>query len=315
MSTPRRRPATRRTIDALSLRPRLRRHFAGLITGLLLVLLAVTVLGPAEPAGAMRTSFREGDDWRHLWALLDQFKKSPPKVPVVYLLGGSTARECTTLDGPWSEQVSRLVGRRLRAVNLGTSKQTYRQDLDIVDLLPAAPSIVLVGVNLGRFATPPPKSGAALTTGSDSILTSYTQHRFSAGSVMSDAAKRIILKRWLVVRYPLFKRNYAYDLRRLELIIAECQRLGQHPVLVNLPVDNAIVSPALDAPRARYARGCRTLAAEYHIRYFDFVGQVGFVSRDFADLWHCVPSGRVKFQARLSRVVHTLVDRYGLGQG
>jgi hypothetical protein len=280
-----------------------------------MLLLAGAVLGAAAPAGARRPSFREGDDWRHLWALLAQFKQSPPKVPVVYLLGGSTARECTTLDGPWSDQVSRLAGRRIRAVNLGTSKQMYRQDLDIVDLLPAVPSIVLIGVNLGRFATPPPTSATAPAARSDSILTSYAQHRFSSGSVLGDAKKRMILRKWLAVRYPLFKHNYAYDLGRLELVIAECQRLGQHPVLVNLPVDDAIVRPALDAPRARYARGCRKLAAEYHIRYVDFVGKVGFVSRDFADLWHCVPSGRVKYQARLSRVVHTLVDQYGLGHG
>ena len=42
-------------------------------------------------------------------------------------------------------------------------------------------------------------------------------------------------------------------------------------------------SPALDAPRARYAKGCRALAAMY--------------------------------QARLSRIVHTVLDDYGLGSG
>ena len=314
MSAQRRRPVTGRTIGACAGRPAPRRRFAGLIAGLLVLLLAGAVLGAAAPAGARRTAFRQGDDWRHLWAVIAQFKKSPPKVPVVYLLGGSTARECTTLDRPWSDQVSRLAGRRIRALNLGTSKQTYRQDLDIVDLLPAVPSVVLIGVNLGRFATSPPNSASRAAVRRSSILTTYAQHRFGAGSVLSNATKRMILRNWMATRYLLFKRNYSYDLHRLELIIAECQRLGQHPALVNLPVDDAIVSPALDAPRARYGRGCRKLAAEYHIRYFDFVGRVGFVNSDFADLWHCVPSGRVKFQARLSRVIHTLVDQYGLGK-
>ena len=86
-------------------------------------------------------------------------------------------------------------------------------------------------------------------------------------------------------------------------------------MLVNLPFNDAIVRPALDAPRARYAKGCRALAAKYHIHYYDFVGKVGFVSRDFADLWHCVPTGRVKYQARLSRVIHTVIDEVGLGKG
>ncbi len=182
--------------------------------------------------------------------------------------------------------------------------------------MPQVPSVVLIGINLGRYATPPPaKASAAADLPSGSILTTYTQHRFVAGDVLGDAAKRALLRDWLSTRYPAFKKHYAYDHHQLDLLIAECQRLGLHPELVNMPFNDAIVQPALDAPRAKYARGCRALAAKYHIRYFDFVGQVGFESRDFVDLWHCAPSGRVKFQARLSRVIHTLVDQYGLGKG
>ena len=310
-----RRSVTGRTVDVLAGRPAPGRRVAGLFAGLLVLLVAGAVLAAIAPAGAQRASFREGDDWRHLWAVLDEFKQSPPKVPVVYLLGGSSARECTTLDGPWSDQISRLVGRRIRALNLGTSKQTYRQDYDIVGMLPDVPSVVLIGVNLGRFAGSPPKSATAAVLPRRSILGSYTQHRFAPGHVLSDAAKRGILRSWLVWRYPSFKRNYAYDLGRLDMVVAKCLQLGQHPVLLDLPMNDTIVRPTLDAPRAKYAKGCRALAAKYHIRYFDFVGQVGFTSRDFVDLWHCAPSGRIKFQARLSRVIHTLVDQYGLGKG
>ena len=286
-------------------------------TSLLLLLFAAGGLfGAAGSAAARSQTFHHNDDWRHLWAMLDQLQKQPPKVPVVYLLGGSAARECTTLDGPWGDQVSRLAGRRIRAINLGAAGQSFLRDVTIVDKMPQAPSVVLIGINLGRYATPPPaKASAAADLPPGSILTTYTQHRFVAGDVLGDAAKRALLRDWLVTRYPHFKSHYAYDYRQLDLLIAECQRLGLHPELVNMPFNDAIVRPALDAPRAKYARGCRALAAKYHIRYFDFVGQVGFGSRDFVDLWHCAPSGRAKFQARLSRVVHTLVDQYGLGKG
>lgn len=298
-------------------RSALRRRLAGLLAGLLLLLLtAGGALGAAPPAGALSRTFHHGDDWLHLWAVLDQFKTKPPTVPVVYLLGGSAARECTTLDKPWTDQVSRLSGRRIRAINLGTAGQSFQRDLTIVDGMPQhVPSIVLIGINLGRYATPPPaKSSPAADLPPGSILRTYTQHRFVAGDVLGDAAKRTLLRNWLATRYPAFKSRYAYDYRELDLLIAECQELGLHPELVNMPFNDAILRPALDAPRARYAKGCRALAAKYHIRYFDFVGQVGFKSRDFVDLWHCVPSGRVKFQTRLSRVIHTLVDQYSLGK-
>lgn len=286
-------------------------------TGLLLLLLtAGGLLGAAGPAAARSQTFHHNDDWLHLWAVLDQFQTSPPQVPVVYLLGGSSARECTTFDAPWSAQVSRLTGRKIRAVNLGAAGQSFLRDVTIVDKMPHVPSVVLIGINLGRFATKPrAKSAAAADPPLGSILTTYTQHRFVAGDVLGDAAKRVLLEKWVARRYPAFKTNYAYDYHQLDLLLAECLRLGLHPELVNLPLNDAIVKPALDAPRAKYAKGCRALAAKYHIHYFDFVGQVGFGSRDFVDLWHCAPSGRVKFQARLSRVIHTVIDEVGLGKG
>ena len=296
---------------------RRRRRLAGAIAGLLLLLApAGALLGVAAPAGALSSTFHHGDDWRHLWAVLDQFQTAPPKVPVVYLLGGSAARECTTLDKPWSDQVSRLVGHRIRAINFGAASQSYLRDITIVDKMPHVPSVVLIGINLGRYTTSPPASTSAATAiPHGSILTSYTQHRFTSGDVHADSAKRALLRDWLARRYPVFKQRYSYNHHQLELLIAECQRLDLHPVLVNLTFNNAIVRPALDAPRARYAKGCRALAAKYHIRYYDFVGKVGFVSRDFVDLWHCAPSGRAKYQARLSRIIHTALDDYGLGSG
>jgi hypothetical protein len=305
----------RRTATDEARRPAGRRRAAGGLCGLLLWLaLAAGLLAAAAPAGALSRTFHHGDDWKHLWALLDQFQKAPPKGPVVYLLGGSAARECTTLDKPWSAQVSRLVGHAVRVVNLGAASQSYLQDLKIVDEMPRVPSVVLIGLNLGRY-TPSPPAAAAAALPRSSILTSYTQHRFTGADALGDAAKRALVGAWLAKRYPVFKRHYAYNAHQLDLRVAECQRLGLHPVLVDLPFNAAMVRPALDAPRARYAEGCRALAARYRIPHYDFVGKVGFVSADFIDLWHCAPSGRVKYQARLSQVIHSVLDDAGRGGG
>lgn len=292
------------------------RRVAAAAAGFLLLLIAAGgSVAAATPAGALSHTFHHGDDWLHLWAVLDRFKTDPPKVPVAYLLGGSAAREATTHDGPWSDQVSRLTGHRIRAINLGAAGQSFLRDITIVDKMPRVPSIVLIGINLGRFATPPATTSAAADLPLGSILATYTQHRFVGGDVLGDTAKHALLRDWLATRYPAFRARYAYDYHQLDLLIAECKRLGLQPELVNLPFNDAIVRPGLDAPRARYAKGCRALAAKYHIHYYDFVGKVGFVSHDFVDLWHCVPTGRVKFQARLSRVIHTVIDEVGLGTG
>jgi hypothetical protein len=182
--------------------------------------------------------------------------------------------------------------------------------------MPHVPSVVLIGINLGRFTAAPAVSASApAEVPASSILTTYTQHRFTSRDVLGGPAKRALLRKWRATRYPVFKRRYTYNYHELALLIAECQKLDLQPVLVNLPINDAITRPALNAPRAKYAKGCRTLAAKYHIRYYDFVGRVGFKSRDFVDLWHCAPSGRVKYQARLSRVIRTALNAYGLGAG
>jgi hypothetical protein len=65
------------------------RRFAGVLCALLLpAILAGGLLGTASPAAALSKTFHHGDDWAHLWAVLDQFQTAPPKGPVVYLLGG-----------------------------------------------------------------------------------------------------------------------------------------------------------------------------------------------------------------------------------
>ena len=83
----------------------------------------------------------------------------PPVRPVVLLLGGSAARESITTERDWRRQIAALGGGRVSAYDLGASSQGYKDDLEIVRALPAVPTLLLIGINLGRYTEhfPPAK--------------------------------------------------------------------------------------------------------------------------------------------------------------
>ena len=276
------------------------------------LLAALALLAFAGPAAAL---YRPGDDWRHVESTLQALNRRPPSVPVVYLLGGSAARECITTEPKWSAQIAALGGGRVRALDFGSSSQAFKNDLTIVRAAPAVPSIVLIGLNVGRYVSIPPKDGvrsAARLTRAGSV---YDPHRFHTGDQLSDAAKRAIVSQWMRVKYPRFRDRYAGNAAVLRELIALCQEKGFYPVLLELPLNLRIVGHAWDAPRGRYRRGARAAAAAYDIPYEDFVARAGLVSGDFVDVSHLVEPGRVKYQRRLSRVVVIRLKRYGLVGG
>jgi hypothetical protein len=275
------------------------------------LLIALALLALAGPAGAI---YRPGDDWRHIETTLKALGRRPPRTPVVYLLGGSAARECITTERNWSAQIAALGGGRVRALDFGSSSQAFKHGLTIVRAAPAVPSIVLIGLNVGRYTSIPPRDvtrSAAPFTRTGSV---YDPHRFHVGDQLSDAAKRGIVSTWMRVKYPRFRRRYAGDAAVLRELIALCQERGFYPVLVELPLNLRIVGHAWDAPRARYRRGARAAAAAYGIPYADFVARAGLVSSDFVDVSHLVEPGRAKYQRRLSRLVVAKLKQYGLAQ-
>ena len=282
---------------------------AALVTTVLLAALALLVL--AGPAAAI---YRPGDDWRHIEATLTALNRRPPSTPVVYLLGGSAARECITSEPNWSAQIAALGGGRVRALDFGSSSQAFKNDLTIVRAAPAVPSIVLIGLNVGRYTSIPPRDAARAAASPARAGSVYDPHRFHVGDQLSDAAKRGIVSTWMRVKYPRFRQRYAGNAAVLRELIALCQEKGFYPVLVELPLNLRIVGHAWDAPRGRYRRGARAAAATYGIPYEDFVARARLVSSDFVDVSHLVEPGRVKYQRRLSRFVVAKLKQYGLTQ-
>jgi hypothetical protein len=276
------------------------------------VLAALALAGPAAAV------YRPGDDWRHVESSLRALKRKPPGVPVVYLLGGSAARECITTEPAWSRQIRALGGGRVQAFNFGSSSQAFKHGITIVRAAPEVPTVVLIGLNVGRY-TPIPPEKAALPVSSSGAgshaargASVYDSHRFRAGQQLADAAKRGLVKQWLRVKYPRFKARYAGNAAVLRELIAVCQEKGFYPVLVELPLNLRIVRHSWDGARGRYMRGARAAAEAAGIPYEDFVARIGLTSRDFVDLSHLVESGRAKYQRRLSRLVVAKLKQYGL---
>ena len=86
---------------------------AALLVAAVLVGMQWLHIGRAHATTAQNgASARSGDDWAHAQQVVAALKAKPPKVPVVYLLGGSAARECTISDASWAAQVKRLGWRK-----------------------------------------------------------------------------------------------------------------------------------------------------------------------------------------------------------
>ncbi len=272
-----------------------------------LLLCAVVLLALAGPAAA---TYYSGADWDHIVNTLAAFDERPPSAPVVYLLGGSAARESITHEPGWTSQIRAMGGGKVRALDFGSSSQSFKNDLKIVNAMPAVPSIVLIGLNVGRYTSIPPKSAARAMGAFRGGV--YDPHRFHVGDQLSAAAKRGIVRQWLAVKYPRFRRRYAGNNSTLRALIALCQERGFYPVLVELPANLHVIGHSWDGARDRYRRGARTAAADFGVPYEDFVAHIGLVSNDFVDVAHLVEPGRAKYQRRLSRLVATRLKQYGL---
>jgi len=260
----------------------------------------------AQPAPAFTT---RGGDWEHVKRVLKVLEGHPPKGPMVYLLGGSSARECTVSDADWRAEIVRLGARGVRAYNFGSASQSYAQGIWVVGKAPEAPAIVLIGVNVGRYTPPYREDATATAEPPKAAKGAYDQHRFHNGG-LPDSVKLPMVGRWLRERYPVFKKRYAHHAAMLPQLVEACQARGFFPVIFELPLNLPIVGDAWDAPRAKYRASCRAAAKAHTIPYVDFVGDLDLVSADFYDLSHLVSPGRVRWQHQLSSLIVTWLRHY-----
>ncbi len=304
------------------------RHLATILTATLTLACGLAVAtalwsaGAASPAAArdggtvrlgdVTKGLMGGSDWYHALDVIAAVAKAPPEVPLVVLVGGSCARECTVGDGDWATQVDRRGGPPVVTYNIGSRNQTFYEDVALVKGLPAqVPTIVYIGVNMGRFTSPYTRKDVPLTPDPDKSAR-HSQHHYSRTRILTLAQKKALIPDWLTRRYPVFKARFKYNLGQLERLVRACKRRGFHPVLLELPRNMAVIGGAFDRPIQRYHRGCKALAWKHGVPFVNFVRAARLVNRDFFDLAHLVEPGRVKFQRLLSDRTVRLLKRYDM---
>jgi len=242
---------------------------------------------------------------------------SPSRDPIVYLLGGSSARECVIGNASWRDEMRELGAGHVEAMDLGATNRSYSQDIRYVRHMDRSrPTVVLIGINLGRYTfAPSPKQKDKPVTADERAGLAGTidlKHRYTVDKILSAEEKRDMLDQWLAERYELFRRYYDGNQALLAELIDACRERGFHAALVDLPLNEEIVGDRLDTPRGTYLEDCRRLAVKKQIPFISFADDIGLVNGDFYDLAHLVEPGREKWQTRLSHEVVKLLRAEGL---
>jgi hypothetical protein len=269
---------------------------------------------PASPAAL---TYGTVGDWSHEWTVARRLQASPPKGPVVYYLGDSTARESIVSDSSWAAQILRLGGPAVRTVSLTGHDQSFAMDISLVSALPPTPGIALIGVGLSRMVFDPKAPPPATTAGGQPVAsgstplpgapqTGWVRHHYDNRHRYTFAQQRSIARRWIRWHAAQFKANRAANLADLARLVALCRSKGLRPVLVDMPFNLAAGGRTLARPRALYRAACIRLARQDGIHYASFLRALHLPARDYWDNAHLLRAGYVVWQRRLARLVINL---------
>jgi hypothetical protein len=270
-------------------------------------------------SGAASGKAGADDDWGRIADALAWMQADPPGKPVVVLLGGSAARESTTSDQSWRDQIVARGGPATLAWNMGSHNRTMAENIAIVKALPKdIHAVVFVGINLGSFTSTQKAASISLPSpapaGSGIPLQQPHQYSTRTG-ILSTSKKKAMIQQWLVKRYPVYKANFSRNAALLEDLVKLCRTRGYKPVLFELPRDTAIIGRSLDAPTAKFRDTCVALHAKYGVPWVSFVSAAKLPNGDFYDIWHLVEPGRVIWQKLLSAKTAALLKQYGYDGG
>ncbi len=290
------------------------RRSAGARAALVAVLVALALLVLLPTSAAMAGV----DDWQHTWEVVQlatalQDQAVPPHGAMVYYLGDSIARESTVSDARWTDMLGAKAKRAGKVPAFGYTvaghNQTFGMDETIVQGLPATQAgqpagILLIGVGISRFIGPPsPLQPFPLDpppSGDLPRLSPWNQHHYDGRAPLPSTRKRELVQRWMDRRWAGFARNQAANFAALRRIVIAAQAKGLRPVLLDLPLNVAVVGRGLDRPRAAIRAGCSELARMPGVRYLRFTDSIGLPSDHFWDLHHLLEPGYKRWQARLS---------------
>jgi hypothetical protein len=150
------------------------------------------------------------------------------------------------------------------------------------------------------------QEGPALLEGRPTAR-AYRQHHYTLSSIHTPGQKERMVAKWNATRYPVFQRNLAYNLAMLEQLVVRCEQRGVHAVIVELPLNEAVVKGRFDAAITEYRVPVKAMARELAVPYLDFNAETAIPSADFHDLSHLVEPGRVIWQKQLARELSRLL--------
>jgi hypothetical protein len=151
--------------------------------------------------------------------------------------------------------------------------------------------------------------------GGDAPDTQYALHRYSAETRRSDSQKKGLVTKWNTSRKPIFDQNRAANLQMLDELLAQAKERGVRVVLLELPLNKAIVKDSFAASQLQYQVPVARLAEKYGYPYVDLNRQVDIPSRDFQDLSHLIAPGRVIWQHALAKELAQLLRADSGGSG
>jgi hypothetical protein len=97
----------------------------------------------------------DNDDNGYISWQIAALKQTPPTLPTVYLLGGSSTRECIPSTASLTTALNSRQPNRAKVMMLASSVQDYPRALAIIDNLPKAKGgVIVIGVHHTGFASP-----------------------------------------------------------------------------------------------------------------------------------------------------------------
>ncbi len=116
------------------------------------------------------------DSFIYVSWMVGRNKEQPPRLPAVYLTGGSAAREGIASGASLAAQIAHLGGPRADVWDLGSNNQNFAETLAVVDNVPSRNAWVLIGINRDRFTFYPWENENEVV-GRDFLLkSSFLQH-------------------------------------------------------------------------------------------------------------------------------------------
>jgi hypothetical protein len=125
------------------------------------------------------------------------------------------------------------------------------------------------------------------------------------------SAKRATLAQELALSSGRYRRNSAYNFVVLEELLRLARDRGLQVVLFEQPLNTDIAGRDWAGVLPDYRRRVRALARGYDVPYLHFQHAVGLRNADFADLYHLIGDGRLRWQRELARSLAAVLGAQG----